>query len=151
MNALFSAARLRAAATACRTLRCPTLLHTPFIRSFAILPKRNDAATSTPPPGRTYHRPRMPSSVVTRRRCFSLSSLIFFKSLIMFCFLRSPEAAAATAAPPQSSHEAELRSMSVAELKTLAAARYAAAALQPYYLLPTAALCCSAPQAICAI
>ena len=140
MNMLLSLTRSCASSAALRTLR---FVRATPARSFAITPKRSDAE-ATPPPSlkrASFSRPRMPSVVVTRRRYASHHHhlpLIFRRFKLKHSFFAlppSPDSAASSSSSSSSSsvvasstapsHEAELRSMSVAELKHLAAARYA--------------------------
>lgn len=134
---LLSLTRSCASSAALRTLR---FVRATPARSFAITPKRSDAE-ATPPPSlkrASFSRPRMPSVVVTRRRYASHHHhlpLIFRRLKLkhsFFALTPSPDSAASSsssssvvASSTAPSHEAELRSMSVAELKHLAAARYA--------------------------
>ena len=134
---LLSLTRSCASSAALRTLR---FVRATPARSFAITPKRSDAeATPLPSLKRaSFSRPRMPSVVVTRRRYafhHHHLPLIFRRLKLKHSFFApppSPDSAASSsssssvvASSTAPSHEAELRSMSVAELKHLAAARYA--------------------------
>jgi hypothetical protein len=137
MNLLLSLTRSCASSAALRTLR---FVRATPARSFAITPKRSDAE-ATPPPSlkrASFSRPRMPSVVVTRRRYASRHHrlpLIFRRFKLEHSFFALPPSPDSSSSSSSSSsvvassnapsHEAELRSMSVTELKHLAAARYA--------------------------
>ena len=140
---LLSLTRSCASSAALRTLRFVHATPTLSARSFAITPRRSDSE-ATPPPSlkrASFSRPRMPSVVVTRRRYASHHHrlpLIFRRFKLKHSFFAlppSPDSAASSSSSSSSSsvvasstapsYEAELRSMSVAELKHLAAARYA--------------------------
>lgn len=106
MNVIRTLTRTCAAASARRAANVTFPAYTTiFARRLAVPPKRSDADPAAAPSNRaTFSRPRMPSSVVSRRSA------------------EVPPAASAPP-PPSSSLAAELRSSSVADLKRQAAAR----------------------------